>query len=220
MLQGRRLHENKTPWRAAAKGQHRQSIRFFNSRLQWRYALTLGVLTLSMVAIFAGTAWYFIQDNYNLFAKIAYDTHPGMVAHLERERVWIACLLVFASIIAGSIALVTALRITTVLLGPLYAMERHMQKAIRGDWTSTTFHIREKDDLRDIVGTYAYLYRTLRAQAEAELKLLEQISVDPRQVQAVQAWESLSSLKRKQLGISDPVTSADFVVLQDSRRAS
>lgn len=220
MLQGRRLHENKTPWRAAPKGQHRKSIRFFNSHLQWRYALTLGTLTLSMVAVFAGTAWYFIQQNYNLFTRIAYDTHPGMVAHLERERLWIACLLILASLIAGLIALITALRITTVLLGPLYAMERHMQKAIRGDWSAAAFHVREKDDLRDIVGTYAYLYRTLRAQAEAELKMLEQIAVDPRQIQAMQAWENLSSLKRKQLGISDPVTSADFSAIQDSRRAS
>lgn len=182
--------------------------------------MTLGITTLLMVAVFAGTAWHFIQENYNLFGRIAYDTHPGLVTHLERERVWIACLLILASIIAGLVAFVTTLRITTVLLGPLYAMERHMQKAIRGDWSAAEFRVRDRDDLRDVVATYAYLYRTLRAQSEAELKLLEQISVDPRQIQSSQALENLHSLKRKQLGLSDHVTSAESVSIPSSRRAS
>jgi hypothetical protein len=180
----------------------------------------MGLTCFSLVAAFAGPAWYFVHENYSFFTKIAYDTHPVLIDHMDREQTWIVMLLFLGTLSAGLITGLTTLRITTELLGPLYNMEKHMRRLIRGDWSGAKFASREKDELRDITGTYSYLYSTLRAQAESELKLLEKVIVDPREIESMRSWLSLVNLKRKQLGLNEIESSASSVSVPDSRRAS
>lgn len=220
MLHGRRPHQNKAHARTPRPPKSRLAIRLINRGLQWRYARILALTSVVLTAAFAVPAWHFIRENYELFTRIAYDTHPGLVSHLEREQIWIGMLLLLGTSAAGFITMLTTLRMTTVLLGPLNSMERHMRQIIRGDWSSHEFRVRETDEMREVTGTYSYLYRTLRAQADAEMKLLEKITVDPREVESARAWMTLMNLKRKQLGLSEIESAEDSASSQDSRRAS
>jgi hypothetical protein len=221
MLQGRRPHQNKfSPPSRPKAVKRRVPVRIINSRLQWRYTLILGFTSTFLVACFAGPAWYFLRDNYQVFQRIAYDTHPGLISHLEREQVWIGLLLLLGTLATGLITAWTTLRITTLWLGPLSNMERHMRRLIRGDWSGHEFIVRETDEMREFTGTYSYLYRTLRAQAEAEIKLLEKIRVDETQVESLLALENLRALKRGQLGLNPDVSSEVSVSAPSQRRAS
>lgn len=219
MLHGRRPHQNRVE-SAPRVSQGRQSIRLINRRLQWKYAWTLGLTSLFLVAAFAGPALYFVRDNYEIFTRLAYGADPRIVSSLERELGWITALLGLATVASGVLTGITTLRITTLLLGPLSSMEKHMRKLIRGDWSQHEFKVREADEIRDLTGTYAYLYRTLRAQAETELKGLEKIIVDPAQAESFRSWQTLVNLKRRQLGLSEIGTSEETSSFRDSRRAS
>lgn len=220
MLHGRRPHQNKFTPARPRQVRKRVPVRIINSRLQWRYTLILGITSTILVCCFAGPAWYFVRDNYSIFKRIAYDSHPGLVSHLEREQIWIGLLLLLGTLATGLITAWTTLRITTLWLGPLANMERHMRRLIRGDWSGHDFHVRETDEMREFTSTYSYLYRTLRAQAEAEIKLLEKIRVDETQIESVMALENLRALKRNQLGLSPDEISASFASAPEKRHAS
>ena len=198
----------------------RKWIRLINRELQWRYALSMAATNLILAVTFAGPAWYFIRQNYDLVTRIAYDTHPMLINALEREKTWIATLLVLGIVISAAVTLLTTLRVTTIILGPLSNMVGHMRKVVRGDWRNPEFRMRANDDMSDVTGTYTYLYRTLRAQSEAEIRLLEKIIVDPTQAESARAWLTLVNLKRKQLGLTEIEISEGFSSAQDSRRAS
>ena len=220
MLHSRRPHQNRANSPLSPKGQRRSGLHLVYSPVQWRYALTLGLTCFLLSAAFATASWYFIQQNYDFFQKIAYDTHPGLVAHLEREQFWIATILTLGCFMSAFVLTLTTLRMTTVLLGPLVAMERHMHLVIRGDWSSSDFQNRHKDEIREITSTYAYLYRTFRAQNESEIKILEKVLTDPRNREVTEALHQLVNLKKKQLGFNGVDSSQGSVSTLDSRRAS
>ena len=220
MLHITRPHQNRAHPPPQAKGSRRSGFRLVYSPVQWRYSLTLGLTCLILSTSFAATIWYFINQNYAFFQKIAYDTHPGLVSHLEREQNWISAILVIGCLMTSFIVTLTTLRITSVLLGPLVAMEKHMHLVIRGDWSSSDFQNRHKDEIREITSTYAYLYRTFRAQSESELKVLEKVLSDPRNREVTEALHNLVNLKKKQMGFSADDSSRDSASVHDSRRAS
>ena len=95
-----------------------------------------------------------------------------------------------------------------------------MHLVIRGDWSSSDFQNRHKDEIREITSTYAYLYRTFRAQSESELKVLEKVLSDPRNREVTEALHNLVNLKKKQMGFSADDSSRDSASVHDSRRAS
>ncbi len=95
-----------------------------------------------------------------------------------------------------------------------------MRLLIRGDWSGQEFIVRESDEMREFTGTYSYLYRTIRAQAEAEMRLLEKIRVDDTQVESRLALENLRALKRGQLGLTPDESSEVSVSAPSRRRAS
>lgn len=218
MLHGRRPtafhHSTRRP-----HARKRHKVRMINSHLQAKYSTLVGVGTALLVALFSAPIWYHANQNTQIFMKIAYDTHSGLVSHLEREQMWTGILIVFGIVAAGTIAAWTLLRVTTLILGPLVQIDRHMQKVIRGDLSSYDFPARQDDEKQELTNTYAYLYRTLRVQTEKELKYLEQIVVDERDFESQKALNSLIKIKRKQLGISAE-TSASNALFQDSRRVS
>ena len=208
MLHGRRPHQNKIINRAGNRRRNR-GIRMLNHAMQWRYSLILGFTSMTLAACFSIPAWHFVRDNYQIFQRLAYDSHPTLVSHLEREQIWITLLLILGTLSTGALTAWTTLRVTTIWLSPLMSVENHMRRLIRGDWSEHEFRTRESDEMREFTGTYAYLYQTLRAQAETELKLLEKLKVDESKVESVQALREFVNLKRQQLGLG-PNPTADL----------
>lgn len=174
--------------------------------------------------LFLLPAFYFISQNYELFKSLAYDTHPTFVAHLEREMTWLTVFLSASFIALIGVTLFLSIRMTKNLLSPLVTMEKHMHKLMLGQWDIPDYHLPAEDDFRDLSLTYDYFYRSLKANTESELRLLEKLSIDPQNREAYAAWKHLLNEKRARLGIKEEFITNESVVelngFDQKRRAS
>lgn len=209
-----------------------QKIQARNASLRWildkgfQYKYT-GYMVTSVVggtALFLVPALYFINQNYELFRSLAFDTHPYLVQHLEREIHWLKFFL------AGSIASILGLtfllsiKMTRNILAPLKGMEKHMHSLMLGHWSIPDYQTPEREDFRELSLTYDYFYRSLKATTESELKLLEKLSIDPHNREAYTAWRNLINEKRARIGITEEMISSGNVSslseFDQKRRAS
>lgn len=201
-----------------------KSIHLLYKAFQFKYTLYLLAAVAGSVAIFMLPTWYFINQNYEIFQHLAYDTQPQLLEHLEREKTWILFLFTFAEISTIAFSAWIGLRITTALVGPIWSLERHMKKVTLGDWSAEDFRIRATDDFRSLANTYSYLYRSIRAQTESEIKMLEKLVIDPKEHENYSTWKNLLDSKKHQLGWIEPNSTSDSaawtVSTPQKRRAS
>lgn len=209
MIYGRRLFDKslEEPFR------RKPALRVFkvvNSQYQWKYTWHFNAFLLLSILIFIGPLWYFQNQNYQVFMTLARDSAPQLLEHLERETFWLIGFSLFSLVSLFVLTTWVTLRMTSNIIGPLISMERHMWKVTTGDWSSDDFRIRADDDFRELAETYSYLYRSLRAQAASEIKLLERVVVDPSQKDSYNAFMTLMNLKKTQMKTnpSDPKISS------------
>lgn len=174
-------------------------FKFVHKAFQLKYTLFLCSMVGFSILLFVVPVWYFLNQNYEIFSRIAFDTHVDLIEHLERELVWLAIFAFLAATVVLSFSVFIGMRLTAMMIGPLIRMEKHMRIVTLGDWSSHDFRIREHDDYRGIFETYSYLYRSLRAQTQSELKLLEKLSIDPNNREALAIWQNLVDSKKRQL---------------------
>ncbi len=210
MIYGRRLFDKslEEPFR------RKPALRVFrvvNSSYQWKYTWHFNAFLLASLLIFIGPLWYFQSQNYDVFMKLARESSPRLLEHLERETMWLVGFSIFSLVSLFVLTTWLTLRMTSNIIGPLISMERHMWKVTTGDWSSEDFRIRADDDFRELADTYSYLYRSLRAQAASEIKLLERVVVDPSQKDSYNAFVTLMTLKQSQMTreVPAPTTLAD-----------
>jgi len=207
--------------RPLKKGVFKDSHRQF----RWKYTGYLLATTIGTLFLFLGvTVSNFIQ-NYQIFKKLAFDLNPQLVLHLEREVTWFLIFLAVSVVAIASLTFLIGFKMTTSILRPLIHMERHMTKVINGDWGSEDFRFSKAEDLTDLYGTYSYLYRSLRAQAQMELKLLEKLVIDPNNRETITTWKQLVNMKKTQLNLREkiePIVGNEPKISEfaDSRRAS
>jgi hypothetical protein len=198
---------------------------------QWKYTLYLTSAVAGSTLLFLVPAWYFVNQNYDLFISLADKTEPALFEHLQRESTWLLAFLILAGASIFSFCIFLGLRLTESVIGPLISLERHMRKVTRGDLAQKDFSIREKDDFRSLANTYSYMFKSLRAQAEQDLRWLEKIVIDPRNPEALAAWKTLVRTKQAQLSIKEEMNprlmggpseliSEQTFVAPGSRRAS
>lgn len=207
--------------RSIKKGVFRQSHREF----QWKYTAYLLMTMIGTLLLFLGFTVNNLLQNYEIFKKLAYESSPQLVSYLEREVTW---LVIFAGVGILAVAAITFMigfKLTTGVLKPLIHMERHMMKVIRGDWGSEDFRFAKNEELTDLYGTYSYLYRSLRAQAQMEIKLLEKLVIDPNNREAMITWKQLVNMKKTQLNLKEnfePIVGnvPEISESDDSRRVS
>jgi len=207
--------------RPVAKSAWRASHRSF----QWKYTGFLIAAVFGTVSLFLGVAFYQIQQNYEIFKELAFNTNPELVLHLDREITEFGLFVLATLAAVFSFCLVLGLRFTANVIKPAIHMERHMKKLTQGDWSSPDFRFRANEDLGDLLDTYSYMYRSLRAHTEYEIKMLEKIAIDPNNRESVAIWKSLVQQKRSQLnlpGKAQPIASivAEISPPPASRRAS
>lgn len=194
---------------------------YLHKRFQNRYvSLLTGSLLLSST-IFLAVAFYFTQQNYELFKSIAFDTQPEMVRHIERESQWLLILLGTSLIATGFCTYRISKRMTSHLIEPLVAMERNMRGLIVGKWDRTSFRISENQDFKDLSMTYEYLLHMLKSLTEQELELLMRMRLDPNEKETLHIWNDLINQKRGRLGM-EPISATSLVtdVKLGQRRAS
>lgn len=219
MLYGRRVIEPQhVPLKKGPQGF------ILNKSFQYKYCWYMVTAIVGGAVLFLLPAYYFTSQNFELFKGLAYDTHPTLVAHLEREVTWLKAFLVASFIALTFVTLFLSIRMTKNLLSPLVAMERHMHQLMLGHWHIADYSIPAEDDFRELGMTYDYLYRALKANTETELKLLEKLSIDPQNREAYAAWTHLVAEKRARLGFKEEfITSENVVALNEfdqKRRAS
>lgn len=198
MLYGRRVIE---PQRAPQEYNPRRFI--LNKAFQYKYSWYMITAIVGATLLFLLPAYFFITQNYELFKSLAYDTHPNLVSHLEREVTWLKVFLGVSVVFLCGVTLFLSIRMTKNLLSPLVSMERHMHQLMLGQWHIPDYAMPVDDDFRDLSMTYDYFYRALKANTETELKLLEKLSIDPSNREAYAAWKQLLSEKRARLGIEE-----------------
>lgn len=202
MLYGKRILE---PQRAIQRKGHRKLI--VNGAFQSKYVTFLAIAVGGSALLFFLPAIFFIRQNYELFSRLAYDTAPSLVNHLDREVHWLTIFMGLSLVSICTITFVMGYKVTRNLLSPLVSMEKHMRQLMMGNWSVVDFEVPEEEDYKDLSITYDYLYRSLKANTEVELDLLERLAVDPQNREAHAAWTQLITLKRERLGM--PTTTFD-----------
>lgn len=207
MLYGRRTL---TPQRVP---EGNSSLRLvLEKRFQYKYTGFMVTAIVGGAALFLFPSLYFINQNYELFKTLAFDTHPYLVEHLEREISWLKLFLIASLTLMMGLTFLLSIKMTRNILAPLVKMERHMHSLMLGHWHIPDYPIPEREDFRDLSLTYDYFYRSLKANTEAELKLLEKLSIDPQNREAYTAWRSLINEKRARLGLNEEFISNENVV--------
>lgn len=202
----------------------RQRSFIVSKSFQYKYCWYMITAVAGGAILFLLPSFYFVTQNYELFKNLAFDTHPSLVSHLEREVIWIRIFLGASFIFLTGVTLFLSIRMTKNLLSPLVRMEKHMHQLMLGRWNIPEYKVSDEDDFRDLSLTYDYFYRALRSNTEADLKLLEKLSIDPQNREAYAAWKNLLSEKRARLGIEEEFISSESVaetnVFDLKRRAS
>ena len=175
-------------------------------QLHYTTYLTLTVSGTSLLAF--GAVFYFLNQNFQLFTALAFDTHPGLVQHLEREVTWLKIFIIISFALIMLTTLVITLRMTKKLVDPLSQMERHLRKLTQGQWNIPDLNNPNRE-FSELLSSYDYFYRSLRMMTENELELLKKLSVDPSNREAYAAWKSLLEGKSRRLGIKPKPIQSD-----------
>lgn len=206
MLYGRRVIE---PQRVQGP---RPRKFILNKSFQYKYSWYMVTAVAGGALLFLLPSFYFINQNYELFKSLAYDTHPHLVEHLEREVTWLKIFLAASFSFLAVITLFLSVRMTKNLLSPLVSIEKHMHQLMLGQWHIPDYRP-EHDDFRELGMTYDYFYRALKANTETELKLLEKLTIDPQNREAYAAWKNMLATKRACLGLKDELITQDLADL-------
>lgn len=182
--------------RSSEAGKKTYRDRMFLMRLL--SGLSLGLA--GCLLVFLIPALYFVEQNYGTFMQLAYDVRPGLIQHLEREVIWLRGFLFFGLCATAAVCFFFGRRLLNQLLEPLDDVEDHLRSLTRGDWTKAPPEIPNGDADRSFFLTYEYFHRSLRAGAEAELKMLERIVVDPAHRESYSLWKTLIASQRARLG--------------------
>lgn len=188
------------------------SLRGTYSQFQSKYtSYFIFSLALPVLLFFAGSL-FFMNQNYNIFYSLAYDTRPEMLSHLEREKITLIFLAVFSLLASVGLCYWVTRKMIASMIGPLWSMERHLKQVSLGDWSHEDFRTRADDEFQSLTTTYSYLYRSLRAHNQKEIKTLETIlseienpspSSEGSHYRLTSPIRNLIHIKKLQLGITN-----------------
>ena len=202
-----------------------KSLKTLYHHFQHRYARSYSLAILSPLVLFTIPCIYFINENYEIFLRLAYDVRPDLIHHLEREKNLLLGLIGFMICSSGLFCYWLTLRFTNHIIGPIWSLERHMKQVTLGDWSAEDFHVRHNDEFQSLASTYSYLYRTLKVHTQKEIAALESLSLDPKDRNTYIIIRNLIETKKLQLGqMTDPIliseNAAKISLSPNSRRAS
>lgn len=180
--------------------------------------MLLGAVVAAAISA-GGSAYYFLNQNYQIFIDLAYHSAPDLLKYLEREREWMNFFLV--AMFSGMITffLFLGLRMTARIIYPLLALERHLKSMTRGHWTVKELKIRENDEFQDLITSYNYFFRSLQIKTKQDLSLLEELKEIDMTPEQRRKLDRLISRQKNLIGYSNDSFSSDETFL-GSRLAS
>lgn len=187
-----------------------------NKNFQLKYTGYLVASAILSALIVGGPVYYFLNQNYDIFLNLAYAVSPDIVVHLLQEKSWFMGFLIFSLMTLVIFHFYYGIRLTFRMVGPLVALKRHMNQVIKGYLYQKPLHIRQNDEFQDLIESYNYLYKTLRAQSSYDLKTLENIKFQVKDPKALDLIKKM--IEEKTLQITDPALKLE--IDHDSHHAS
>ncbi len=224
MNYGRRFFEKNKPrlspfeQKAERLKNNQKSLRNLYQKFQYKYSWFYVLAVIGPFFVFALPCLYFVQQNYQIFTRLAYDTQPDLLNHLEREMTLMIGLFAFAVIGTTVFCYWLTIRLMGLIAGPIWAIERHMKQVTLGDWSAEDFRLRTQDEFQSLASTYSYLYRSLRIHTRRELESLESLNLDPQDQATYTILKNLIEIKKVQLGITSADDSVEEISSSPSQR--
>lgn len=146
---------------------------------------------------------YFTNENFQLFQKLALESSPSLLVHLEREQMLfnIIIFILFLSLAMSNWWF--ANKFVKNFQGQVHSFDRHLKHLIRGEWFTPPLRVRENDDFKDLVEQYGYFYKSIQAMTKAEIQMLEKMKIDPSQRENYILWKMLLQQKKSRLGYEE-----------------
>lgn len=186
------------PKRESSHFQQRRSV-YLKKQFQTKYAIYLVGSLCSALLVAGVPVYYFLNQNYNLFTKLAINHAPELIQTFEIERAWIGRVLALTFLFSLLFYSYFALKWTSQIVGPLLVLQNHIQKATRGDLSSPQLKVRENDEFQDLVATYNYFYLLLRQKTLVDLEKLKLIEPPLSSRLAHNYWSELVNERLMQL---------------------
>ncbi len=179
-----------------------RKVQFAEGPFQWRYTSFLVFSLLAAGVVAMGPIFYFVNQNFEIFIELAHHHAPDLVAHLEREKFVLFGCLGVSLVVISLFAFYASLRIARRVMHPLKVLERHIGFLSEGNYQMPEIQLRKEDEVKELVASYNYLYRSLRVNFEQELKdlaELESTELSAKQRELIRKWVTI---RRQQLGKS------------------
>jgi hypothetical protein len=155
--------------------------------------------SLFSVFLFIGPAVYFMTQNYQIFQKLALDTNPEIVGHIERELNWFVGLAILSFVSAAVCTAWLGSRLINSIIKPIHSVEHHLRNIIGGDWTD---HPKFDFDgeFRSFLSTYNYFHQSIQNTALGELQQLQQLQINANDKVSSSIKNQLIKNRKKILG--------------------
>lgn len=195
-----------------------ESLAFYEQK----YSLYLTVTITGLALFFIGPLYFYLDQNYEIFTKLAYDVDPQMVKQLHREFGFLKYLLMAVILGIGGFSFFISHRMIKNFILPILALEKHMKHLIKGKWDADEISIYKFDEHKQLLRTYEYLHKILKTNLEQEVKILEQIKIPAENRESQAALKSLLCSKLEKLGKlpSPSYSSEETDESEQQRRAS
>lgn len=186
----------------AKNRQSKSPFRFhylINRNFQMKYTLYLVTSAFFSALLVGGPTYYFLHQNYEIFLNLAYSLSPEIVQHLTKEETWITGFFLFSLCVLIIFHIYIGVRLTFRMAGPLVALKRHMTMVTKGHLYQKPLHIRQDDEFHDLIKNYNYLYKTLRAQSSFDIKKLEALKYNIKDLKCQKYIDDMIFEKEAQL---------------------
>lgn len=213
------------PKRESQNFNQRRSL-YLKRQFQTKYILYMAGALITTLLVAGLPIYFFINQNYNLFNELAHEKAPEIITALRLERTWLIRVLFLTLLSATVFYTYFGLKLTSRIVGPLLVLQNHLQRMIRGDFTTPQIRVRENDEFQDLIAAYNYFYLSLRQKTINDLDSLRKIEPPIKDRIAHSYWMELINERRHQLNITTKpqdlvsVNGVNDLRVRDSRHVS
>lgn len=181
----------------------KRSSRFIDREFQIRYVAVVVIAAAFGMLVSIGPAYYFLNQNYLIFADLAFEHSPDLLENLEQERYWINMLFGCGTLATLMFFGFLSFKMTNRMIGPLKVLRNHLKWLSRGRWNQPPLKVRDNDEFQDLIESYNYFYSSFRVNLVRDLEALKKLNIDPQNRDAFKAWKQMIEEKSIQLDISE-----------------
>lgn len=179
-----------------------ESYSIHDYQFQWKYISTFSLILLIAFSGASIPLLYLYGKNYAIFEKLSFDFYPSLVENLYQEKNWMWILYGMSMLSLVGFSIYFGLKFTKKILYPIHQIEKHLHQMMLGNWTHQIEFDETKEDFKSIKISYDYFQRSLKANTEMELNLLQKIVVDPNNRDSYLAWKNLVEAKAQRIGLN------------------